>query len=117
MMRTPEPREPHGAVEAPGKPEAPAAGFDRRAFLRRAAIARGVTWTVPIVTSVGVSRAFATPAPPPCEGIAEALRWSRQVSWRARSTRWSAVGSRSHRLPSNHRERRVTTRSMTHEAA
>ena len=38
-------------------------GIDRRRFLRRAAVAGGVAWATPVVTTIAVSPAAATPAP------------------------------------------------------
>lgn len=38
-------------------------GFDRRKFLTRAAIAGTVAYTAPVVTTIGLSRATATPLP------------------------------------------------------
>lgn len=48
-------------VQSPG-------GFDRRKFLTRTAVAATAAYTVPVVTTVGLSRATATP----CAGIAAA---------------------------------------------
>lgn len=42
--------------------------FDRRKFLKRAALAGGAVWAAPAVTTLGVSRATATP----CGGLAPA---------------------------------------------
>ena len=37
------------------------AAFDRRRFLKRAGITGAVVWATPVVTTVGISRATATP--------------------------------------------------------
>lgn len=44
-----------------GSPES--SGFDRRAFLARIAVGGGVAWAAPVITTVGLSRATATPCP------------------------------------------------------
>lgn len=41
----------------------PPDGFDRRAFLLKVAIGGGVAWAAPTVTTIGLSRATATPCP------------------------------------------------------
>jgi hypothetical protein len=44
-------------------PSTPDDGFDRRSFLLKVAIGGGVAWAVPAVTTIGLSRATATPCP------------------------------------------------------